>query len=118
MKKLSALRGASMCLNNEEDIQKQVVDLYDMLLQKNDLKEDDIVSIIFSVTSDITAKNPATALRRAGRATKAALFVCQEANFPNQLERVIRVLVHCYLKKEPAHLFRNGAETLRPDLNK
>jgi chorismate mutase len=33
------------------------------------------------------------------------------------LERVVRVLIHCYPKGEapPIHVYRNGAEVLRPD---
>ena len=116
-KRLFALRGATQCLNTGEDIQKQVVELYDVLLEKNDLAEADLVSVIFSVTSDLNAKNPAAALRCEGRAGETVLFVTQEAAFPQSLERVIRVLVHCYLdpSRNPVHVYRNGAEALRPD---
>ena len=89
--------------------------MYDELLVKNQLGEEDIVSIIFSVTKDLDAENPARALRGEGRAGEAALFVCQEADFSGSLESVIRVLIHCYLDGEPAHVYRNGAEVLRPD---
>jgi chorismate mutase len=114
-KRLFALRGASCSINNEEDIKGQVVKLYDEILTKNGLAEDDIVSIIFSVTGDLNAKNPAQALRQAGRAEKTALFVTQEAFFQGQLERVIRILIHCYLETEPFHVYLNGAELLRPE---
>ena len=116
-KRLFALRGATRCLNNPEDIQKQVLETYDELLASNNLAEDDLVSVIFSVTSDLDAKNPATALRQGDRALSAALFTTQEANFPGSLEKVIRLLVHCYLDKgsKPVHIYRNGAEVLRPD---
>ena len=116
-KRLFALRGAAQCLNNRDDIQKQTVALYDELLVKNSLSGEDIVSIIFSVTGDLDAENPAAALRRGGRAGEAALFVTQEACFSGSLERVIRVLVHCYLdlSRKPVHVYRNGAEQLRPD---
>jgi len=117
-KRLFALRGATRCLNTGDDIQEQTVGLYDALLLKNNLDEEDLVSIIFSVTGDLDAKNPATALREKGRVGKAALFVTQEAHFPGSLERVIRLLIHCYLdpSRQPIHVYRNGAEVLRPDL--
>ena len=116
-KRLFALRGAVMCLNDREDIKKQVTAMYDELLSKNNLGDEDIVSAIFSVTSDLDAENPATALRRAGRAENTALFVTQEACFQGSLERVIRLLVHCYLdvSRNAVHVYRNGAEALRPD---
>ena len=116
-KRLFALRGAVQCLNDPADIQKQVLEMYNELLLRNKLAESDLVSVIFSVTSDLDAKNPATALRQGDRAADTALFVTQEAHFPGSLERVIRVLIHCYLKKEaiPVHVYKNGAEALRPD---
>ena len=116
-KRLFALRGATRCLNDGADIQKQVSAMYDELLAKNKLGEEDLVSLIFSVTGDLDAKNPASALRQEGRAAEAALFVTQEANVRGGLERVIRVIIHCYLdsSSKPVHVYRNGAELLRPD---
>ena len=114
-KRLYALRGAAQCSNNADDIGKQVTALYDELLLQNHLEENDLVSIIFSVTGDLDAKNPASALRQQGRAAGASLFVTREADFEGSLERVIRVMIHCYLEKAPVHVYRNGAEVLRPD---
>jgi chorismate mutase len=116
-KRLFALRGATRCLNEEGDIRKQVVALYDELLRVNRLTEEDLVSVVFSVTGDLDEFNPATALRREGRAAGAALFVTQEARIKGGLERTIRLLIHCYLEKglRPSHVYRNGAEVLRPD---
>jgi chorismate mutase len=98
-------------------MRKQVAALYDELLRANRLKEEDLVSVIFSVTEDLDAFNPATALRREGRAASAALFVTQEAKVRGGLERTVRLLIHCYLEEglSPVHVYRNGAEVLRPD---
>ena len=117
MKRLKGLRGATQCLNEEGDITTQVSALYDDLLNRNNLTEDDIVSLIFSVTGDLTVKNPAAALRQSGRASGLALFTAQEAVVENGLERVIRVLIHCYHEEgsQLNHVYRNGAEVLRPD---
>ena len=112
-----ALRGAVQCLNDEADIKKQVNILFKEMLKRNNLDEKDIISLIFSVTRDLDAKNPAAALRETGCAGETALFVTQEAHFPGSLERVIRILLHCNLKagSVPVHIYRNGAEVLRPD---
>jgi chorismate mutase len=120
MKRLCALRGATQCLNDEADIERQVVLLYDELLRENELAEADIVSLIFSVTRDLDAKNPAAALRNAQgahRAANTALFAVQEAFAQGGLERTIRALIHCYLEEGAVihHVYRNGAELLRPD---
>ncbi|MDR2050059.1 MAG: chorismate mutase [Treponema sp.] len=115
MKKLAALRGAVRAENTEKDIAEQVVLLYDRLLLSNNLAEEDIVSVIFSVTGDIDALNPAAALRKSGRAGELALMVFQEGRFSGGLSRTIRVLVHCNLEGSPRHVYMNGAEVLRPD---
>ncbi|MDR2483621.1 MAG: chorismate mutase [Treponema sp.] len=116
-KRLYALRGATRCENGEVDICKRVAALYDALLERNRLAEGDIVSLIFSVTPDLDAKNPAAALRQSGRGADLALFAVQEAAARGGLERVIRVLLHCYLDEgsSPSHVYQNGAEVLRPD---
>ena len=115
MKRLYALRGATQAQNTIGDIGEQVTLMYDELLGNNNLAESDIVSIIFSVTDDITAMNPATALRKSGRAQELALFAVKEAEYPSSLPRTIRSLVHCYLEEGSVvkHVYRNGAENLR-----
>jgi chorismate mutase len=117
MKRLYALRGAVRCLNRADDIEVQVAALYDEILARNRLKEGDIVSLVFSVTPDLDARNPAAALRASGRGSDLALFCVQEAAAAGGLERVIRVLVHYYAEEGavPCYVYRNGAEILRPD---
>jgi chorismate mutase len=117
MKRLYALRGATRCLNEAEDIVLRVSALYDALLGQNSLEEGDIVSLIFSVTADLDSCNPAAALRRSGRAGELALFSLQEAAVRGGLERTVRVLIHCYMEEGSAirHVYQNGAEVLRPD---
>ena len=117
MKKLYALRGATQCDNKLNDICEQVELMYDELLSANKLEENDIVSVIFSQTGDLNAVNPSAALRKTGKAGELALFSTFEPNTEGALERTIRVLIHCYLEEgaKPRHVYRNGAEVLRPD---
>jgi chorismate mutase len=116
-KRLFALRGATRCQNEPEDIAEQVARLYDEILALNNLAEPDIVSILFSVTADLDALNPAAGLRREGRAGEASLFAVQEAAAQGGLPRTVRALIHCYLDEGALirHVYRNGAEVLRPD---
>jgi len=117
-KRLFALRGAAQCENTADDICAQVKLMYDELLSGNALTEEDIVSVIFSVTADLDAINPCTALRKSGRAAGGtALFSAQEPVCKNSLERVVRVIIHCYLNESSKvkHVYRNGAQVLRPD---
>jgi len=117
MKRLYALRGAVQCMNTVQDICEQVSLMYGDLLSANKLDEDDIVSLIFSVTDDLDAINPCTALRKNGHAGELALFSAREPESKNALERTVRALVHCYLEEgsQVHHVYRNGAEVLRPD---
>jgi chorismate mutase len=120
MKKVCALRGATKVRNEADDIVRQLSTLYDRLLVENDLVEDDIISIVFSVTSDITAKNPAAALRASGHAMTLPLFSTTEPNTTGALPSVIRLIMHCYREagQPPHHIYQNGAEVLRPDFAK
>jgi len=115
MKRLYALRGAAQCLNEAADIKEQVTLLYDELLSGNSLAEKDIVSLVFSVTGDIDAINPATALRQSGRGEELALFAVREAETIGSLPGTVRALIHCYLEEgsDVRHIYRNGAEGLR-----
>lgn len=117
MKKLFALRGASQCENTIEDISRQISVMYDELLRGNKLEEKDIVSVIFSVTKDLDEVNPCAALRKSGRAQELSLFSCTEPDCKGSLERTVRVIVQCYLDEhiKVRHVYRNGAEVLRPD---
>jgi chorismate mutase len=114
---IRALRGAVCSRNTPEEISGAAAELYDELLRANGLGEDDLVSLFFSVTPDINALNPASALRKGGRAPHLAMMVFQEAQTEGGLPGTIRVLAHCYLdrKKQARHVYIRGAEVLRPD---
>jgi len=116
-KRLYGLRGAVFCEDDPQDIERRVAELYDELIVGNGLAEADIVSLVFSVTPDLTSLNPAAALRRSGRGGELALFSLQESRADGGRPRTIRVLIHCYAPagSPPRHAYLNGAEVLRPD---
>ncbi|MDR2865691.1 MAG: chorismate mutase [Spirochaetaceae bacterium] len=117
MRRVFGLRGATKVLNDEADIVSQLAVLYDAMLAENNICEDDIISLIFSITDDITVKNPAAALRQSGRAGELTLFSVQEPKTAGSPAGIIRILLHCYMDEgqKPSHVYRNGAEILRPD---
>lgn len=123
MKKLFAIRGAVCTKNTVEDITKDVCDMCNAIFTENNLKEEDLVSLHFTVTKEITKINPATALRKGEtvlKITEPALFCSMEPEMEHSLPSMIRVMVTTYaddtLKKTNVYL--NGAEVLRPDYNK
>jgi len=115
-RRILAIRGAVCCENTVESISVRVAELYRELLERNSIEEINIVSVIFSVTSDLTALNPATALRKAGFASGVPLFACAEPYIDGYLPSVIRILVTFSGKKAPEHVYLHGAEILRPDI--
>ncbi|MGA2977429.1 MAG: chorismate mutase [Spirochaetia bacterium] len=113
-----AVRGAiQVAANTPHAIEAAAARLVKEILQANAIAENHIVSIIFSLTEDLTAANPATGLRKTGF-SETPLFCAQEARTDGSLPRVIRALVTFdALKRRPlAPVYLDGAEALRPDL--
>jgi chorismate mutase len=116
--RLRALRGAiTVDENTSQAILDGTEELLRAILDRNELAGDDLVSCIFTTTDDLNAEFPAVAARRIGLST-VPLLGAREMNRPGALERVIRVLVHCYADPErPAqHVYLREAVTLRQDL--
>ncbi len=118
--RLYGIRGAVCCENTVEDIKINVGEMCGKIFSENGLKSENIVSVQFTVTPDLTALNPAAALRRSGidfDVSSLALFCSAEPVVEKSLPRTIRVLVTAYMdeEKERCHIYLNGAEVLRPD---
>ncbi len=114
-----AVRGAiQLAEGSAAAIERAGVRLVAEILQANGIAENHIVSILFSMTEDLTAANPATGLRRFGFAS-TPLFCTQEARIDGSLPRVIRALVTFdSLERRPAvPVYLDGAEVLRPDIS-
>lgn len=122
-KKLIAVRGAVCSENTKEEITKNVCTLFNQIVTLNSLSADDIVSVQFTLTKEITVLNPATALRLGNTVIdtkELALFCSQEAYIEGGMKNVIRLLVTTYAPEniEKHNVYLNGAEKLRPDFSK
>jgi chorismate mutase len=117
--KLRALRGAITCDDNtKEEIDVKTQRLMREVLDRNDLDHDDLVSILFTATEDLTAEFPAAAARALGLGD-VPLICARELAVAHGMPRVIRVLVHCYTSRDRAdlhHVYLDGARALRDDL--
>jgi chorismate mutase len=92
--------------------------LLERLLERNDVLGDDIVSVFFTATSDLTSVFPAEAARRMGLG-KVPLLCAQEIPVVGSMPRVVRVLMHFETERsqsEVTHVYLDGAESLRDDL--
>ena len=122
-KRLAAFRGAVCVENTAESITENVCLMCRELFERNAIKADDIVSLQFTITKDITKLNPATALRRGNcglDVTAVPLFCSQEAEIEGMMPLVVRALLTAYADSgvERHNVYLNGAEKLRPDFAK
>lgn len=114
-----AIRGAiTVEENTKESIGENTKIMIEKILADNELKQEDIVSIIFSATRDLDKIYPARIARDLGL-TQPALFCLQEMYVENSLEKCIRVLltINCEESFKAKHVYLKGAASLRPDLN-
>ena len=120
MKKLASIRGAVCVENTRESIEKWVCTMCSQIIKQNKLVSEDIVSIQFSLTDDVTAFNPATALRLGNIGcdiTQTSLFCCQEPKIKDSMKSCIRTMITAYIDSslEKKNIYLNGAEKLRSD---
>ncbi len=113
-----AVRGAiQVGENSARSIEEAAVRLVREVLRANVIAENHLVSVVFSMTDDLTAANPATGLRRDGFAA-TPLFCVQEAKIDGGMSRVLRILVTWDSRghRPAVPVYLDGAEVLRPDL--
>jgi chorismate mutase len=116
--KLRALRGAITVETNEPGaILSATEELVSAVMERNELEAEQMVSCIFTCTSDLDAEFPAVAARDMGLSA-VPLLCAREIDVPGSLPRVIRLLLHCYADpaSEPRHVYLREAESLRRDL--
>ena len=114
-----AVRGAiQVPENSAAAIRDASARLTSELLARNALAPGRIVSLVFSLTRDLSRANPAEAARSLGLA-EVPLFCLQEAEVAGSLPRVIRALLTYETDGggQPVPVYLDGAEELRPDLH-
>jgi chorismate mutase len=88
------------------------------IMERNDLVESDIVSVLFTATADVTSIFPATAIREIGFGA-VPLLCAAEIAVPGAMPLCIRVLLHVHTTRtndEIHHVYLHGAQGLRDDL--
>jgi chorismate mutase len=114
-----AVRGATQVEADDRDlILDATAELIAELLARNELQIDDVISVIFTTTPDLTAEFPAVAARKAGF-DDVPLLCAAEIAVPGALPRVVRLLAHVTTGRtvrEVRHVYLHGAKALRQDL--
>jgi chorismate mutase len=88
------------------------------IMATNGLIEDDIISVLFTATADVTSTFPATAIREIGFGA-VPLLCAAEIAVPDSKPLCIRVLLHVHTTRsrdEIKHIYLHGAQGLRDDL--
>ena len=116
---LRALRGATTVdADTEEAINERVQTLVREMMERNGLQKDDLVSILFTATDDLTATFPATPARRMGLGD-VPLLSARELSVRDATPRCVRVLMHMHTERtrsELRHVYLEGAQGLNDDL--
>jgi chorismate mutase len=116
--RLFALRGAiSVNRNDAKDILDATTELMQVIMERNALDPERVVSCIFTATNDLNAEFPAVAARALGF-EGVPLLCAREIAVPQSMPRVIRVLIHYHAEEDhrPSHVYLGEAGALRADL--
>jgi chorismate mutase len=116
------VRGVRGATTVDEDTVAQVTErsqeLMREIMARNGLVEDDVISVLFTATADVTSIFPATAVREVGFGA-VPLLCAAEIAVPGSMPHCIRVLLHVSTTRprdEIHHVYLHGAQGLRDDL--
>ncbi len=116
-------RGVRGATTIEKDTPEEILtatgELLKTILEANEIHFEDIGSVIFTTTPDVTSEYPAVAARKLPGWSDMALLCSHEMAVPHGLKKCIRVLLHWNTEKtisEIKHIYIKGAVTLRPDI--
>jgi chorismate mutase len=117
--RVRALRGATTLDTDERDhLIARTQELIAAVFERNQLTEDDLISIVFTATDDVHSAYPAEAARDAG-ITHVPLLCARELEIDGGIARCIRILIHAYTDRsaiELRHVYLHAARQLRTDL--
>lgn len=116
---LHAIRGASTCsVDTPEEITVVTQELVVAMMTRNELHHDDVVSVLFTTTPDLTSTFPAASARGVGFGD-VPLMCASEIAVPGAMPRVIRIMMHVYSPRSRSqihHVYLRHAQSLRDDL--
>jgi chorismate mutase len=114
-----AVRGAiQVDRDDPADIVAATRELITEVVDRNGIEPEDLISIVFTLTPDLTSCFPATAARDLGL-VDVPLLCATEVAVPGALPRVVRLLAHIESDRPRSsvrHVYLRGATRLRPDL--
>jgi chorismate mutase len=114
-----AVRGATQVdADDRELILEATTELVTEVMTRNELTTDDVISVLFTATPDLSSEFPALAARKLGF-HEVPLLCASEINVPHALPRVIRLMAHIETDRPRSavqHVYLRGAIALRLDI--
>lgn len=114
-----AIRGATTINeDNIGEVRKAAIELFNEIIKENNIEKKDIISIIFSCTSDIKSSYPGKHIREHFGLNKVAIMHFNEMEVNNSLKKCIRIMLHVNIdyNKDIKYIYLNNAKILRQDL--
>jgi chorismate mutase len=114
-----AIRGAIQVEADDRDaILEGTAELMAAVMSRNDLTPDDVISVLFTVTPDLTSEFPALAARKLGFHA-VPLMCATEIPVKGAMPHVVRLMAHVdtdRARSEIQHVYLRGAIALRLDI--
>lgn len=113
-----AIRGATTVRQDScTEVKSATRELLENILRLNNISQEDIISLYFSITQDIKSFNPAAAAREELNFNDVSMICGQEAFIEGSLPLCIRVMMHVSLPRERKiqHCYLRNAVSLRSD---
>ncbi|KQS54797.1 chorismate mutase [Geodermatophilus sp. Leaf369] len=114
-----AIRGATQVdADDRDEVLEATAQLVSAVLERNELASEDLISILFTATPDLTSEFPALAARQLGLGD-VPLMCATEIAVPHALPRVLRLMAHVDTPRPRAdvqHVYLRGAVALRRDI--
>lgn len=117
---MRAIRGAT-CLQQDdaEEMRSAVVELLKEIFDRNQIANDDLVSVLFTSTPDLHCAFPAAAAREL-ELSDVPLICAQEIDVHGAMPMTVRVMVHANIdvpRSDVKHIYLRGAQVLRQDIS-
>jgi chorismate mutase len=116
--RVRAARGAIVVPQDVADeVLRSTTRLLEALLERNGVTHDELISILFTTTEDLSSAFPAEAARRMGLGD-VPLMCAREIPVEGSMASVVRVLAHFHSDaglRDIVHVYLDGAESLRDD---
>jgi chorismate mutase len=114
-----AIRGAvQVDADEREAILEGTTELVNEVMRRNGLVTEDVISVVFTATPDLTAEFPALAARKIGF-QDVPLLCATEIAVPRAMPRVVRLMMYVETtlpRSVIQHVYLRGAKALRLDI--